>query len=155
MNTAPISLRERERDAAAAREQLRRLLNAGAHERLGELQPGDADLEVLERAQLGAIEAGRERRQHARARLDVAPIGPAWSKPGASGKEPSSGTSPWVGLKPTTPQQAAGIRIKPPESEPNAASARPAASATAEPALEPPAVRPAASGFGTAPKRGL
>jgi hypothetical protein len=83
------------------------------------------------------------------------PIGPAWSKVGASGKQPSSGTSPWLGLKPTTPQQAAGILIEPPESDPSAASARPAASAAAEPALEPPAVRPAASGFGTAPKCGL
>jgi hypothetical protein len=48
MNTAPISLRERERDAAAAREQLRRLLNAGAHERLGEFQRGDAVLHLDE-----------------------------------------------------------------------------------------------------------
>ena len=67
-------------------------------------------------------------------------IGPAWSKLGASGKQPSIGTSPQVGLKPVTPQQAAGIRIEPPESVPSAASARPAASAAAEPPLEPPAI---------------
>ena len=82
-------------------------------------------------------------------------IGPAVSKLGASGKQPSSGTRPWLGLNPTTPQQAAGIRIDPPESEPSAASARPAASAAAEPPLEPPAIRPGARGFGTAPNQGF
>jgi hypothetical protein len=58
-------------------------------------------------------------------------------------------------LWPTTPQQAAGIRIDPAESVPSAASARPAASAAAEPPLEPPATRPGAAGFGTAPKCGF
>src|SRR5512133_2714808 len=78
----------------------------------------------------------------------VCAIGPAWSKVGASGKTPSSGTSPKVGLKPTTAQQAAGMRIDPPDSVPSAASAKPAASAAAEPPLDPPAVRPGAAGFG-------
>jgi hypothetical protein len=55
-------------------------------------------------------------------------------------------------LKPTTPQQAAGIRIEPPESLPSAASARPAASAAADPPLDPPASRPGRRGFGTVPK---
>ena len=64
-------------------------------------------------------------------------IGPTWSKLGASGKQPSAETSPYVGLKPTIPQQAAGIRIEPPESVPSAASASPAASAAAEPPLDP------------------
>jgi hypothetical protein len=82
-------------------------------------------------------------------------IGPAWSKLGASGKQPSSGTRPWLGLKPTTPHHAAGIRIEPPESVPRAASASPAASAAAEPPLEPPARRPGATGFGTVPKCGF
>jgi hypothetical protein len=58
-------------------------------------------------------------------------------------------------LKPTTPQQAAGIRIDPPESVPSAASESPAASAAAFPPLEPPAIRPGASGFGTVPKCGF
>ena len=75
-----------------------------------------------------------------------------WSKLGASGKQPSVGTRPYDGLKPTTPQHAAGIRIEPPESVPSAASARPAASAAAEPPLEPPAILPGAMGFGTVPK---
>ena len=78
-------------------------------------------------------------------------IGPAWSKLGASGKQPLSETSPKLGLKPTIPQQAAGIRMEPPESEPSAASARPATSAAAEPPLDPPAIRPGYAGFGTVP----
>ena len=78
-------------------------------------------------------------------------IGPTWSKLGASGKQPSVGTSPYVGLKPTTPQHAAGMRIEPPESVPSASSASPAASAAADPPLEPPASRSGASGFGTVP----
>ena len=40
-------------------------------------------------------------------------------------------------------------------SVPSAASARPAASAAAEPPLEPPAIRPGATGFGTQPKCGF
>ncbi len=59
------------------------------------------------------------------------------------------------GLKPTTPHHAAGIRIEPPESVPRAASQRPAATAAAEPPLEPPARRPGATGFGTVPKCGF
>ncbi|TML74122.1 MAG: hypothetical protein E6G13_01475 [Actinobacteria bacterium] len=58
-------------------------------------------------------------------------------------------------MNPTTPQQAAGIRIDPPESVPSAASATPAASAAAEPPLDPPAIRPGAIGFGTVPKCGF
>src|SRR5205085_4854530 len=85
----------------------------------------------------------------------VRAIGPTWSKLGASGKQPSVDTRSYVGLKPTIPQHAAGIRIEPPESVPSAASARPATSAAAEPPLEPPAIRPAATGFGTVPKCGF
>jgi hypothetical protein len=62
------------------------------------------------------------------------------------------GTSPWVGLKPTIPQQAAGIRIDPAESVPSAASQSPAARAAAEPPLDPPGKRSGASGFRTSPK---
>src|SRR2546430_15117615 len=51
----------------------------------------------------------------------VRAIGPTWSKLGASGKQPSVGTRSYVGLNPTTPQQAAGIRVEPPESVPSAA----------------------------------
>src|SRR2546421_108254 len=85
----------------------------------------------------------------------VRAIGPTWSKLGASGKQPSIETSPYVGLKPTTPQQAAGMRIEPPESVPRAASTSPVASAAAEPPDDPPAIRPGATGFGTVPKCGF
>src|SRR6266576_317766 len=85
----------------------------------------------------------------------VRPIGPTWSKLGASGKQPSIETSPYVGLNPTTPQQAAGMRIEPPESVPRAASTSPSASAAAEPPDDPPAIRPGATGFGTVPKCGF
>src|SRR4051794_14807515 len=78
-------------------------------------------------------------------------IGPAWSNDGASGKTPSIGTTPKPGLKPTTPQHAAGIRIEPPVSVPSAPSTRPSASAAADPPLDPPAVRPGNDGFGTTP----
>src|SRR2546423_14492526 len=53
--------------------------------------------------------------------------GPAWSNVGARGNTPSVGTSPYVGLNPTTPQHAAGMRVEPPASAPSAASARPGA----------------------------
>src|SRR4051812_41447529 len=82
-------------------------------------------------------------------------IGPTWSKLGASGKQPAVGTRSKLGLNPTTPQQAAGARIEPAVSDPSAASARLAASAAADPPLEPPAMRPEAMGFGTVPKCGF
>ena len=85
----------------------------------------------------------------------VRAIGPTWSKLGASGKQPTVETSSYVGLKPTTPQHAAGMRIDPPESVPRAASASEAARAAAEPPDDPPAMRPGARGFGTVPKCGF
>src|SRR5262249_26035509 len=47
-------------------------------------------------------------------------------------------TRPYGGLSRTTPQRAAGSRIEPPVSLPSVASANPAATAAAEPLLEPP-----------------
>ena len=73
------------------------------------------------RARVRAIASAQPRTSRA--------IGPAWSKLGASGKQPSSDTRPNVGLKPTIPQHAAGIRIEPPESVPSARSAAPSTSA--------------------------
>src|SRR5580692_4460819 len=49
-------------------------------------------------------------------------------------------TRPRDGLIPTTPQQLEGIRIEPPPSDPSANGHRQAATAAAEPPLEPPAV---------------
>src|SRR4051795_591149 len=50
----------------------------------------------------------------------------------------SCGTRPYGGLKPTTPLNAAGIRIEPPMSEPLASVAVPDASAAPEPPDDPP-----------------
>ena len=81
----------------------------------------------------------------------VRAIGPTVSKLGERGKQPSTGTSPNVGRRPTVPQKAEGQRIDPAVSDPSAASAMPAASAAADPPLEPPAIRPGAIGLGTVP----
>ena len=69
------------------------------------------------------------------------------SKDAASGYTPCTGTRPQVVFKPTTPQQAAGIRTDPPVSVPSAVSASPAATATAEPLDEPPGRRCGSAGF--------
>jgi len=71
----------------------------------------------------------------------VRAIGPAWSSDGASGTIPSSGTRPRVGLIVAVPQNADGIRSDPAVSVPVAAGVVPAASAAAEPPLDPPADR--------------
>ena len=55
---------------------------------------------------------------------------------------PPASTRPRVVLSPTTPQQAAGIRIEPPVSLPKATSASPAPTATAEPLDDPPGHQP-------------
>ena len=68
-----------------------------------------------------------------------------------------SGTTPVVsirlrvGLKPTTPQRPAGMRIDPPVSLPTAQSQTPAATAAAEPPDDPPAIRVGSRGFRTVP----
>jgi hypothetical protein len=67
--------------------------------------------------------------------------GPCVSRYGHVGITPVRGTSPNDGFTPTTPVNCAGMRLEPPSSVPNAANASPAATATAEPALEPPGVR--------------
>ena len=53
---------------------------------------------------------------------------------------------------PTTPQSAAGCRIEPPVSVPSASGARPAATAAAEPPLEPPGTMRASHGLCVGPK---
>src|SRR5215510_6020834 len=49
------------------------------------------------------------------------------------------------------PQRAAGWRIDPPVSEPSASGTRPAATATAEPPLDPPGMRSVAHGLRAGP----
>src|ERR1700704_406033 len=71
-----------------------------------------------------------------------------------------AGTTPWVlmrprvGLSPTTPQHAAGTRPEPAVSVPNARATIPVATAIAEPALEPPAMKAGSMGLRHGPKSG-
>ena len=59
--------------------------------------------------------------------------------------------SPPVGFSPTSPQNAAGMRIDPPPSVPVASGTRPAASAAALPPLEPPGDQSKAHGSCVSP----
>ena len=77
----------------------------------------------------------------------VRAIGPTVSSMGTSGNTPSVGISPHCDLSPTTSHAAAGSRIEAPVSVPSASSQRPAASAAAEPADEPPVVFPGCVGL--------
>ena len=65
------SVGERELDRPAAWEARGCGFDALANEGIGELGPGDADLELLERLELDGLEAGHERGQHPLAALDV------------------------------------------------------------------------------------
>jgi hypothetical protein len=64
-------------------------------------------------------------------------------------------TRPRVGFIPTSPQQAAGMRIEPPPSDPVAHGTSPAATADAEPPEEPPVVRLRSQGFRVTPLASL
>ncbi len=85
------------------------------------------------------------------ASVTVAASGPMWSIVHDSSITPARLTRPYVGLSPTTPQQAAGSRIEPPVSLPIAPATSPAATAAAEPLDEPPAAWPGFHGFCTSP----
>src|SRR5215470_14542039 len=74
-------------------------------------------------------------------------IGPGWSIECASGTIPCRLTRRYVGLRPATPQKAAGRVIEPPVCEPSAPRHMPQARAAAEPLLEPPGVRSRAHGL--------
>ena len=77
----------------------------------------------------------------------VAAIGPTWSQDQDSGHTPVAGTRPQVGLSPTTPQQAAGIRIDPAVSLPTAPRHQPGGHRRGRPRAEPPAIRPRSQGL--------
>src|SRR5699024_11333928 len=64
-----------------------------------------------------------------------------WSRLDEKAIKPYRDTRPYVGLKPTTPLNAAGCRIEPPVSEPKAAINSPEATAAAGPPEEPPGTR--------------
>src|SRR5690349_11928760 len=61
-------------------------------------------------------------------------------------------TRPRLGLSPTTPHTADGMRIEPARSLPSAIGEIPAATAAAAPPLEPPAFMPRFHGFRVWPK---
>src|SRR5580693_8029408 len=102
-------------------------------------------------SQDAAAKPGSIRRMPSSAAATSAPSGPTVSRDSASGYTPSTGTRPQVVFRPTTPQQAAGIRTEPPVSVPRPTSAPPVATATAEPLDEPPGRRRGSSGFGGVP----
>mmetsp|Transcript_123286 Transcript_123286/g.343295 ORF Transcript_123286/g.343295 Transcript_123286/m.343295 type:complete len:409 (+) Transcript_123286:603-1829(+) len=86
------------------------------------------------------------------------PIGPfvAWRPSrGPEGVAPLRGTRPGDTRKPTTPQNAAGVRNEPPRSEPVASQHWQLASAAAEPPLLPPAVVRVSQGETVVGKSGL
>ena len=62
------------------------------------------------------------------------------------------GTRPLCGLRPKSPQHAAGMRIEPAPSAASAAGTRPAATAAAGPPLAPPGVRSGSHGFRVTPQ---
>src|SRR4051794_39976898 len=64
---------------------------------------------------------------------------------------PYRDTRPYVGLRPTTPQSAAGWRMEPPVSEPSAIGVSAADTAAADPPLVPPGMRSSAHGLRTGP----
>src|SRR4029453_8280483 len=68
-----------------------------------------------------------------------------------SPKSGPSGVLPRVGFKPTNPQQDAGMRIEPPPSLACPIGAIPAATAAADPPLDPPPTRRSRQGLRVAP----
>ena len=84
---------------------------------------------------------------------NVRAIGPRverWPHVGGSSSPP--GTTPCVGLNPQMPHTSDGMRIEPPPSEPVARVTIALDTATAEPPLDPPQVRPGAHGLRVGPK---
>ena len=80
---------------------------------------------------------------------------PTVSNDGASGTMPARETRPIVVFKPITPQNAAGIRIEPPVSVPIASGTSPAATAAADPPLDPPGTRSRFHGLRVDPRVGV
>lgn len=71
---------------------------------------------------------------------------PTWSKVVDSGKTPSTGSAPLLGLNPAMPHSAAGVRTLQPVSVPTATGTMPFATSTAEPDDEPPLMRAGSCG---------
>ena len=84
----------------------------------------------------------------------VALVDPAVEKPSHRGAE-SRPITPSVGLYPTRPHSDAGMRTEPPPSVEVARGTRPAASAAADPPLDPPGDRSTFHGLRVAPNTRL
>ncbi len=67
----------------------------------------------------------------------------------------SNGMRPKLGLRPTMPHCAAGMRTEPPMSEPSASGTQPVATAAPEPPEEPPGERAGSQGLRVMPHKGL
>src|SRR5215472_14376746 len=76
---------------------------------------------------------------------------PSWSRVSLSVMTPSRGIMPRLGLKPTTPQNAAGRMTEPAVCVPVANGSIPAATAAADPIDEPPGVRVGSHGLVVGP----
>ena len=83
----------------------------------------------------------------------IGPLVDRSSQPGAC--VPPPGTRPREGFIPESPQQAEGIRMEPPPSEPVARGTIPEASAAAAPPDEPPALWSRFQGLRVGPNRSL
>src|SRR5699024_4564902 len=81
-------------------------------------------------------------------------MGPAWARV-PKGLDGNIGMTPYVGLRATIPQNAAGIRTEPPPSVPRASWPRPAATAAEPPPLEPPGVSAGSEGSLPADRSGV
>jgi hypothetical protein len=80
-------------------------------------------------------------------------MGATWATEGVA-EAGQTGTRPNVALKPTSPQNDAGMRIEPPPSVPSAAGTIRAATPAAAPALDPPAVNCGFHGLRVTPVSG-
>ncbi len=67
--------------------------------------------------------------------MAISPTTAVWA-----GSAVGSGMRPWLGFIPTSPVKAAGVRIEPPPSLAVAKGTSPAATAAADPPLDPPGV---------------
>ena len=85
----------------------------------------------------------------------VRAIGPSTGSGFHGSPGPASGITPGEGRRPTSPQNAAGLRTLAPRSDPSANGSIPDATAAAAPPLDPPGVRDRSHGLRVAPKTAL
>src|SRR5205823_7421390 len=106
-------------------------------------------------AQYGSPTSGPEvaSRSAALSRTDHVTACPTDAPPQPSPASGPIGLRARVGLSPKRPQQEAGIRMDPPPSVACAMGTMPAATAAAEPPLEPPELCPGFQGLRVGPKR--